>query len=560
MWSDLAVVGATVACAPPYSFYFDLIEKVWKAKGTNNLPLHRLCTLARKQGAKTVVIEPAAKLPRVHDEITELDNMHAGGGGAAEAVAISFFACELNEGDDIADVDDADFLGQAIVINYRAPASTAFTISYVFEAVMPPPSLSRENGGAFLLNNYLAPHGSLPCEVKGRSFTVKGVYYCQQNSRTHVCAHACLRMAIKSSSPDEITPKQINDLLGVTPPCQGLSLGQIVQVIESRGLEADVTPVQGGTYMSLLASIIESGDLALLVFTTGNVEEEDAEAAEADAASSGGAIPEAVLSASLTDAVPRENDPAVPEDGSQAQEHVVLVFGHTRHSDEWHPQAIPVYAGPGSAKYLQASAWIDHFLIHDDNLGPYYTLGSQALERDLDVGARFIIAIRRRTPNLTATGAEAIAAVMLTNMLPQLATSASGRWFDYVTQQPWRHVLRTILISREDYAAHLQSARGHDDTAMTPDELARLAVLPERIWMVEFSLPSLFTGNRAKLGEVLLQADPVEPNDFEDVFVGLRLPNLLMLKDPESGAMEQSPSSLTAHSPMYRQTTCGVEW
>lgn len=556
MWSDLAVVGATVSCAPPYSFYFDLIEKVWKAKGTNNLPLHRLCTLARKQGAKTVVIEPAAKLPRVEDEITDLDTMHAGGGGAAEAIAISFFACEMQEGDDIAAVDEADFLGQAIVINYRPPASTAFKISYVFEAVMPPPSLSREDG-AFLLNNYLAPHGSLPCQVKGRTFTIQGVYYCQQNSATHVCAHACLRMAIKSTGAGEITPKQINSLLSVTPPCQGLPLGQIVQIIESRGLEADVTPVRDDTYMSLLASIIESGDMALLVFTTGDVSQQD-ETPGQNETEAKDLEPEAVIAAPLDMA--EEAVEATCAGEGQVQEHVVLVFGHTRHSDEWHPQAIPVYAGPGSARYLPASAWIDHFLIHDDNLGPYYTLSSQALERDPDVRARFIIAIRKQTPNLTATGAEAIAAVMLTNMLPMLATSASGRWFDYITQQPWRHVLRTILISREAYIEHLKGARGHDDSAMASDELARLESLPDRIWMVEFSLPSLFTGNRAKLGEVLLQADPVEPEELEDVFIGLRLPNLLMLKDPATGDMEQSTSSLTAHSPIYRQTTCGVEW
>lgn len=552
MWSDLAVVGATVNCAPPFSFYFDLIEKVWKAKDTNNLPLHRLCTLARKQGAKSVILESAAKLPRVAHEITDLDVMHYGGGGAAEAVAISLFACELDEGDDLAAVADTDFLGQAIVINYRPPGSADFTISYVFEAILPPPSMSRAAGGTFLLNNYLAPHQTFACEVKGRSFTVEGVYYCQQNSQTHVCAHACLRMAMRSSGPQDITAKEINALLSVTPPCQGLQLGQIVQVIENRGFEADVTDVQHEPYLSLLASIIESGDQALLIFTTGHNSVGTDAAPDADEAAGDSPAESAPCEACDASELPME--------APQAQEHVVLVFGHTRHSDEWHPQAIPEYAGPGSAKYLPASAWIDHFLIHDDNLGPYYTLSSHALEYDPDVRAHWIIAIRKQTPNLTATGAEAIAAVMLTNMLPQLATSSSGRWFDYITQNTWRYVLRTILMTREDYIAHLQGAQGHDGTKAKPEELAGLAGLPERIWMVEFSLPSLFTGNRAKLGEVLLTADPVEPEEMDDVFLGLRTPNLLLLKDSATGAMIQSDCSLQAHSPIFRRTTCGVEW
>lgn len=524
MWSDLAVVGATVACSQPYSFYFDLIEKVWKAKGTNNLPLHRLCTLARKQGARTIVLEPASRLEHVKHEIDVLDRMYGGGagGGAAEAVSISFFDCDIVDDDDLGDVPNTAFLGQAIVINYRPPESADFTISYVFEGILPPPSLSRDNGHRFLLNNYLAAHREHTCEVRGRPFSVQGVYYCQQNSNTHVCAHACLRMAMRTTTETDLTAKQINDLLGITPPCEGLSLGQIVQVIEHQGLEAEVTDVKDDLkYLSVLASIVESGDLALLVFTTGN-----------EAAAGQG----------------------------QSEEHVVLVYGHTRNSDEWHPQAIPVYAGPGSAEYLPASAWIDHFLIHDDNLGPYYTLGTQALERDPDVKPHWIIAIREKATGLTAMGAEAIATVMLTNMLPVLAPSSNGRWFDYITQQPWRYVLRTILMSRDDYITHLREARGHDETAATEEELEPLNALPERLWMVEFSLPSLFTGNRAKLGEVLLMADPDKPEDIDDVFLGLRLPNLLVVKDPATKTMLQTDCSLQSHSALFRRTTCGVEW
>lgn len=537
MWSDLAVVGATLSCAPPFSFYFDLIEKVWKARDANTLPLHRLCTLARKQGARTVVIEPAAQRERVAQEISELDRIH-GGGGAAEAIAISFFACDIAPDDDLTGIDQKDFLGQAIIVNYRPPASTEFAVSYVFEAILPPPSLSREEGGAFLLNNYLASHRDFECTVRAGVFKVQGIYYCQQNSLTHVCAHACLRMVMRQSSGTDLTSKSINTQLGITPPCQGLELGQIVSVIEAQGFEAEVTDVsKDDTYISLLASIIESGDQALLVVTTGHKAEN---------------------SATQSDLTGREEANGQGDD--KVEEHVVLVFGHTRHSDEWHPQAIPVYAGPGSAEYLQASAWIDHFLIHDDNLGPYYTLSSQALEKDPDVTAHWVIAIRAQTPKLTAPGAEAIAAVMLTNMLPVLTTSSSGRWFDYMTQNTWKYVLRTVLVTREDYIAHLASARAHDESAASAEELAVLSSLPDRVWMVEYSLPSLFTGNRAKLGEVLLMADPVDPSEYEDVFVGLRLPTLFVVRDAQSQEMVQSGCSLSAHSPLYRRTTCGVEW
>ncbi len=520
MWSDLAVVGTTVPCERPYSFYFDLIERVFRAPDANRMPLHRLCTLARKQGARTVILEAAGSMPHVQEEITELDRMHAGGGGAAEAIAISYFACEIGDGDDLNTVDEKTFLGQAIVINYRPPESAEFTVSYVFEAVLPPPSLARDTGERLLLNNYLTPHTDATCTVRGRDFKVRGVYYCQQNSRTHVCAHACLRMAIRSGDGSDLTPGTINTRLGITPPCEGLSLGQIVEVIESCGLEAEVADCDKlnlSQRLALLGSIVESGDQALLVFKTG------------------------------------EQRDGLPE------EHVVLVFGHTRHSDEWHPQAIPTYGGPGSAKYLSASAWIDHFLIHDDNLGPYYTLGSHALESDPDVTAHWIIAVRRQTPTLTANGAEGIAAATLTNILPLLATSACGKWFDYITQKTWKYVLRPILMDRADYLAHLAEAEGHDFSRMTEDEIARFELLPDRLWMVEFSLPALFTGNRSKLGEVLLEADPKDLSEPEAVFVGLRMPNLMLVRN-EAGDMVQSPSSLVSHSLVFRRTSCGTEW
>ena len=514
MWSDLPVEPVIQSCTPPFSFYFDLIGTFWRHPDSNTLPFHRICTLARKQGAVCFVLESATTLARVREEIDYLDSIHAGGGGAAEAFAVSFFSQDLTS-TDIADLPADAFLGQAIIINYRPPGAEAFSRSYVYEAILPPPRLPAADGGGLLLNNYLVPQKSFQCEVRGRTFEVTGIYYSQQNEATHVCAHACLRMAVTAGGGD-ITAKQINQLVQQTPPCEGLKLGDLVAVLEDRGFETDITNCEGISreeYLSHLASIVESGDQALLVFTTGN-------------------------------------SPA---------DHVILVYGHTRHSDEWHPQAMSLYAGVGSAEYLRASAWIDHYLVHDDNLGPYYTLSGQALDLDPDIRLRSTMAIRRRAPNLSPLGAEALAAVMLTNMLEQVKSLGSGRWFDYITSRRWRFVLRTILTTREDYIAHLAAVAGHDGTAMSPAELEELAQLPDRIWMVEFSLPALFTGNRSKLGEVLLAADPVEPEEYEDVFAGLRLPSLMLVKNAD-GETTSTACSLTAHAPIFRRTTNGQEW
>src|SRR5258708_4858484 len=93
MWTGLTTIEACLCCEPPFSFFFDLVRTHWKSPDTHPLTLHRICTLARKQGARFVVVESALSRPDVREEIDALD-ASLGGGGAAEGLAISFFASE----------------------------------------------------------------------------------------------------------------------------------------------------------------------------------------------------------------------------------------------------------------------------------------------------------------------------------------------------------------------------------------------------------------------------------------------------------------------------------
>jgi hypothetical protein len=200
--------------------------------------------------------------------------------------------------------------------------------------------------------------------------------------------------------------------LGLAPPLAGLSLQNINDVIVSKTgsppLLADCSIIPPADYLSILTAYIESGFIVLFVFTTSN-----------------------------------------------AIEHVVTVFGHTRNSDEWHPQAIPGYSGPASAPFYRSSAWVDHFVIHD-NLGPYYTLSSRAFEVDKTITAHWIIGIQpEHQPEILPHYAENVAAIVLKGSLANFTAHGEGNWFKYLASQPWTHVLRPILISRAAYKAHL---------------------------------------------------------------------------------------------------------
>jgi hypothetical protein len=443
----------------------------------------------------------------VSEEIDALD-AQLGGGGAAEAVQISFF-CSDSSPEDIMQVEPSSLLAHVIVINYRPPGEASFKKSYIYEAILPPPH-KGDPKPLPLLNNFVTTSSTFTVTVKDREFQLCGVYYCQQNGSTNVCAHACLRMALNSSGLAGATPitnKAINDELTIVTPANGLTLGQIAGFLSTRQIETlivDCTNLSSGDYAASLAAIVESGHAALLVFTTGN-----------------------------------------------NCEHVVTVFGHTRNSDEWHPQAIPAYSGPRSSQFFPSALWSDHFIIHDDNFGPYFALSNHALEIQKDVKPHWIVGLLPLSVNCTPVSAQAIASVILSNSLPQLATLGSGRWFEYITRQQWEYVLRTLLVGKNEYIDHIEQSIGHDKSRVAAGEATALSILPDRFWLVEFSLPSLFLGNRTKLGEVLISCDvQPDPTDLAKSVLSMRVPGLIITKDG-SGGFESKPSSLTSHSPGF---------
>jgi hypothetical protein len=381
MWIEEPTAEQCLDCRKPFSFYFDLVSKHWLSgtSSSNNVPLHRICTLARKQGASFVTIESASRRPDVREEIDALDSHH-GGGGTAVATSFAFFGGDISP-ENVNDVAEGDLIGTAILINYKPPTAPNFQSSYIYESIVVAPYLLEESGRRrSLLNNFICRDAPFRRLVRGRDFSIRGFYYCQQNSQTHVCAHACLRMAINSDGAlnrPALTAAAINAQLNVTPPLTGLTIGQVSDVIRGQTrvmpMIVDCTRLSKSEYLSILTSFVESGCIVLLVFTTAN-----------------------------------------------NIEHVVAVFGYTRNSDEWHPQGIPGYGGPQSAQYYTNSSWVDHFVIHDDNLGPYYTLSSRALEVDPNVTAHWIVAIHAHEATVSPHYAEALGATILRSSLPTL--------------------------------------------------------------------------------------------------------------------------------------------
>ncbi|WP_157223326.1 hypothetical protein [Rhodovulum sp. PH10] len=515
MWIKQPVERQLRDCRQPFSFFFDLIHKYWRAGDkANDLAFHRICTFARKHGATDLAIQCALDRADVREEIEVLNDSY-GSVGTAEAVTITFFV-QPSAAQSIHAIANECIIGTLTIINYKAENSQEWECSYIYEAIIVPP-FQVDNTGRRLkvTNNFMVYDAKFDRTIHDRDYTFNGVYYCQQNSLTHVCAHACLRMALNTinyTSPP-ITSNKINQTLTLLPPIQGLTIDEIVKFAKDVNgvapMVADCSKVLREDYLAILSSYVESGCMVLLVFTIN------------------GGI-----------------------------EHVVTVFGYTRNSDEWHPQAVPAYSGPKTAQYYSGSAWVDHFLIHDDNFGPYYALSSRALEVDPEVAAHWIIAISDFAADFSPHYAESLASVVALSF-DELAGYGNGKWFDYITGIQHTYVMRAILMKRSKYKDHLIDLRGHDGTALVPEEIALTDQLPEWFWMVEFSLPPLFTGNKSKLGEIFISTNSYEGTVKH--ILGFRLPSLFVFGDGEGGFFE-SQNSLLSHSQYYRAHEHDNEW
>jgi hypothetical protein len=70
-------------------------------------------------------------------------------------------------------------------------------------------------------------------------------------------------------------------------------------------------------------------------------------------------------------------------------------------------------------------------------------------------------------------------------------------------------VLRPILVTKEEYIRHLEAISdwGNKQVFRYFLPLMKKFLTDEYYWLIELSLPELFSANRRKVGEVLLRAE-----------------------------------------------------
>jgi hypothetical protein len=555
-------------CSPKHSF-FKFIDEVWKSTESKHT-LHRICTLMRKMGASTIITEEITPKsfdwPRVLEELTSIEvrlqrkvpyNIQKFTFLLPSLVDPNLASSIPIKATHLSSCKENDFLGYAIIINLELIPS--IFKSYVFESVI------RENGFADISSAskniwrscqdyYLhikRRFSATVCEEK--TYNITGTYFCQQNTLTSVCGHACAAMMLnncKSNSSSKIvTCQRINDLLGIDQVKRmgtvksawgtndkathaGLSFVELEKIFRQFSYTPYRLNFTSGEsqrhYRPFLYGFIESGYPALLSFLTGSYQ------------------------------------------------HVVASFGHTLNSDSWFPTAFTGYAlrEKSSKSHMSSLDWVDTFIVNDDNFGMQYCLPAQSFKADDHPDPR---------PQFTpVTGLGIYPSAMGIRILSYQAEQIAALQFNYFAtalfssklipvktfylnhflfqQQRGNAVLRTLLVSQQDYLEHLNLKDCYDKyfDQSDKDEIRKIIQNHENLWLVEFTEPELFAGNKSKVIDVLI--DPCLEKDYENNPLGLRsdglvlmrLPGILLIPGKDDNRFKQVKTlNVDGHFPMY---------
>ena len=449
-----------------------------------------------------------------------------------KTIRLSFFRKPFKSSRGLSSVDNNDFLGYAIVKFDDLP--DGFEQFRVYESVIR--SSSHKN-------NFIKGEQEWTCSVADNSMAIRGYLYAQQNGATNVCAHVALRtVAARFHKDGDMTYGEMNRLPGIKidhcyrkaggPNGEGLDQNQMVEVLKAAGAGCikveyldtgpDVESIP--PFQKYLYGSIESGYPAIICFGT-----------------------------------------------SGHDYHAIPVFGHTFNEDTWVPSAEIAYFKLGAAtQYIPSDSWLSTFIAHDDNLGSNFCIprdflytknycdhmaGGPGLCKKREERVVCVIATIPKKVKVSPVSAEAIGAEYLFSMLPQMP-AMSGPWQERLAWYARRNrlVLRPILVDGPQYARHLSIITDWDGDPIDHRYVRFLEKeLPkENLWLIELSVPELFSANRRKIAEVLIRAEV--PANARNAFMIARLPGCFAGKtnqDPSNPEFRFVPSGVKGHVPLF---------
>lgn len=450
---------------PPDFCNFAFCESHYRAHSV----LRRILSLVCKQKSRSILVEEIrasdSPLLTAENEALALRNREFEG---STVHRLTFFQSPANT-----PPQPHEFLGYAV---FKLDKFEGRLFGHVYEAVIKPIRGTKHN-------TFLHTRRNFDLATSVGAGVVPGVLYAQQNNQTFACAHVALRSALSSILPQgEVTYSELNAVAGVDhqDPMsrvgegtgRGLKRRQIDAILHHYGVpfrrlmhEPNVAELpEKIEYQAELYAALESGRPALLGFAL---------------------------------------SPDAP--GFVPARHLIPVIGHTFNDDAWVPDAERFYF-PRNQGYFRSESWLSTYVVHDDNLGPYYCLPRHFLDRQL---FRLLYSLQPKPSSLSISEAEALAFSALTAIhtaIPVLGVPWYDRFAVYARTKSL--ILRSFQLNRRQYLDHLGTIRDAAGERFPVSEIAKLeTALPEYFWLSEISVPELFSTARQKVGEIAFPPD-----------------------------------------------------
>jgi len=497
-----------------------LIQKGLGSRTPRYQPLDAIIQMLVRLGAKTAVVqrnvqdpdflaEHAAYYSRWTSDIPRYcDRIH--------------FFSEAPVSDDVLEVIDqmADCEGAYLGFVTLRPIS----MSPVAATILKP---SVNTAPSYLLSN-----DEFVVNLAGRRFIVNGTPFMQQDNAVGACAQASIWMALrtlrKKAGQAAFNPAQITDaatkyaVVGRTLPNRGgLTLQQVTEAIRATGYAPHVLPLRQrdepvseqalGRMKAELYPYVESGMPVLLLL--------------------------------------------LPD---ESEGHAVVVIGHGWNAT---PPFLVEHESIGSShwtrpmKVVDAASWVEPYIIHNDNSGPYLALPDCSC-KGYALNQAWV-AIPLLQTDVFIDGAEARHSCMklLSDSVGLLEAPVGEK------QTPPDVVARVYLQSRAEFRRNVLSS----DEPNEVKKYYRMKWLPKRIWVSEFNLLEGYgeaPDNKGKcLGRVILDpAAEAEEGAFLTIHLSRELlpsiqegiEGVIIDRDVFTGEIEAFPVSDFDYSPMAR--------
>jgi len=460
---------------------FEIISQcTLRNKHVNTRPFHRLCTLMRKMGAQSLWIDDFN--PEIDSEIAyEINLLKKVLPETAEFKAYKlYFVKESVTERNGQNLSKLTFLSYSAIINY---SSINKNDSYLlFSVVATPMKHDLYRNKAVPLTNYYF-HTIRDYEFRFGSpegnefnFNIIGAPFFQKNSITSFCIQTALATLLNQADyrGTLLLPVQINELAGLSisqSTSGGLDIAQTINVIKNQGCFAKTFDFHLKDTDKLFKSLHKKFDLP----------------------------PSGIIYPWMESGLPGFIVFVTKKDIL----HAVPIIGHTLNTDRWDPEADIRYRKNVRYHFRSVSAWVDNYIIHDDNFGMYLCYPTDKLEekkRNYGYLVNYVLFMPKEEITYPPDKIEISLIAIMRNILDKFSglTKEENPWLYKLKHELSAPLVsRTIACQKSNYVQNLKNPDCFNK--IIADKLQRqiAAHLPESFWLTEITLPDLYVANKA---------------------------------------------------------------